>query len=76
MKCSNCKYFERDKIGSGQGIGRCLLLEEYKLKIAGKDKQTIERLLAVANRQLDCHLSLRWPDVERNCKKFEQKLNT
>jgi len=69
--CATCHHFERDKIGFGQGIGRCLLLEEYKLKIADKDKQTIERLLAVANRQLDCHRSLRWPDVERNCKRFE-----
>lgn len=69
--CADCQHFTTDNIGFGQGIGHCSVLEAYKVKISDKDKRTQDRLIAAANRQLDCHKIPRWPLVERNCRKFE-----
>jgi hypothetical protein len=71
--CTTCKHYTRDKTGSGQGIGACGVLEAYKLKITGNNR---EKMIEAARSKLGCNRNIPntlvfWPLVERDCEKFE-----
>jgi len=73
MQCTHCHHYHQDQAGSGHGIGACGVLEDYKLKITGNNR---EKLIEVARSKLGCNRNIPntlvfWPMVERDCSKFE-----
>ena len=77
MKCTHCRHYQLDKIGFGQGIGACGVLEAYKLKVTGGNK---EKAIEASRIKLGCNINIPntlvfWPLVDRDCWKFEGGLN-
>lgn len=77
VNCGSCQHFIKDTIGSGQGIGKCQVLEDYKLKIKDKPMQEQKRLLQLAEVKLGIvplkakePVRLMYPKVIRVCEKF------
>jgi hypothetical protein len=71
MRCIDCVFFVKDKIGSGHGIGKCRVFEHYKKKNIGQS-QTRELLLTLGNTPDNV---LFWGGLldDRNCQKYEDK---
>ena len=59
MRCSDCVYFTRDKIGDGTGIGDCKKYDEHKIKHSGAGTPQGKCL---------------YPNRERNCSRFLGKI--
>jgi hypothetical protein len=73
VRCRDCFHFIPDKIGFGQGIGKCKLYEEYKAKNPGPSALS-EALRKLGNRP-DYDGDLFWGGelIDRNCEKYEAK---
>lgn len=63
VKCADCAWFLRDKIGDGNGLGSCHKFEDYKLM------KPSQRAIDKAFKQLGGKPF--WPLVDRYCEKFE-----
>ena len=66
--CAECKFFIKDKIGNGQGIGQCKQYNEYKEK-----RPSIHSLHAARiNLGNRWDSELFWPSGGRECIKYEK----
>lgn len=63
VNCAACVHFMRDKIGDGNGLGRCQKLDDYKAMSPG------QRAIDKAFKQLGGKPF--WPNAERFCNRFE-----
>jgi len=65
VSCENCEYFIPDKIGLGDGIGECKVLEDYKLK--NPSQYALEKAeKAIGGKLL-------YPKIKKQCSKFKKK---
>jgi hypothetical protein len=71
VRCRDCSHFIPDKIGFGQGIGKCRQYEEYKAK--GPGAQALRDALRKLGNNPDYDGDLFWNGglIDRNCEKFE-----
>ena len=71
VSCSLCNHFIRDKIGSGSGIGRCSVFEDYIAKKPGK--AAIRKALMSLGNDPDRNGDVFTGGtlIDRNCAKFE-----
>lgn len=70
INCATCKFFIKDTIGTGDGLGRCGKLEEFKAK--NPSKLALKRALFA----LGCDSNkgpIFWGGQgdDRNCSKYE-----
>ena len=71
VTCAECRHFTRDKIGFGDGIGRCGLFEEWLNKFPRRRPKS--RDYDKAFRYLGDKVF--YPDIERNCSKYIDDLS-
>jgi len=67
VTCAECQHFTRDKIGWGNGIGECEVMETWLNKFERRRPRPElydKNFKALGNRVF-------WPDVERVCSKYE-----
>ncbi len=73
VSCSICNHFIKDKIGFGQGIGRCQIFETYIEKKPGK--AAIRKALLSLGNDPDRDGDIFWGGhlADRQCNKYEGK---
>jgi hypothetical protein len=73
VSCSQCRFFIKDTIGFGQGIGKCQKYEEYKAK--GPGARSLRDALRKLGNNPDYDFDLFWGGelIDRICEKYEAK---
>lgn len=73
IRCRDCTHFLSDKIGFGQGIGKCKLYEDYRAKNPGPS--ALRAALRKLGNNPDYDGDIIWGGevADRHCEKYEAK---